>query len=584
MPDGVSTLAGIRERAIAELDQFLQNECFGVPGPSDAGQRTWEVRIQPGAEVRRLSIDVDSLIDRPPFPGWPHIEPSGTLCIAEESYPLDPTRPAVEARYLLTKRIFPLIAACESGSNLDDLRAEFYSYWNRTVSSGAKPTLSLLTCAGPSRVIALWRGKLYYVIADDAETIVSWLGNRSGTNIKPDSIEPACLIWLDQPLLPCDYPHHATDVWQIASSVSEGSKLLSSIVSQRQKVTRITMGAISENGPCLFGVDVPWPTFADSRGRRRDDAVFHGFRPDHLPREELARRVFMTRERVLPVQVERVDAAWIHGRGRDQRQPRLRCARIAVAGCGSVGAAVANQLARSGIGNILLIDPDTLSWANIGRHILGANDVDSFKARALESFLRANLPHGHFESKIGRLEEVLTGSPEALRNCDAIVCATASWPAEAALNLWQIAETKPPFIIYGWTEPEATAGHAVAIKNGSSCLQCQFSSDGKPQLEITRWPEGERVSREPACGAIYQPYGPVEITWTTCLVSTLVLDCLLGTVAESIERIWACPTSMLNDAGGSWSPEWLSERAARENGGFTEERLWPKNPACPACR
>jgi hypothetical protein len=47
------------------------------------------------------------------------------------------------------------------------------------------------------------------------------------------------------------------------------------------------------------------------------------------------------------------------------------------------------------------------------------------------------------------------------------------------------------------------------------------SAFGDPKWTVTRWPESTGERQEPGCGAVYQPYGPVEIAWTTCLVSTL---------------------------------------------------------------
>jgi hypothetical protein len=70
--------------------------------------------------------------------------------------------------------------------------------------------------------------------------------------------------------------------------------------------------------------------------------------------------------------VERAEAAWVHGRGANPAFDRFRGAKIAIIGCGSIGAAVAMLLAQSGIGSFVLIDPERLAWANIGRHPLGA--------------------------------------------------------------------------------------------------------------------------------------------------------------------------------------------------------------------
>ena len=48
---------------------------------------------------------------------------------------------------------------------------------------------------------------------------------------------------------------------------------------------------------------------------------------------------------------------------------KLRAAAVAVVGCGGVGAAAAEMLARACVGHIALIDSDTVSESNINRQL-----------------------------------------------------------------------------------------------------------------------------------------------------------------------------------------------------------------------
>lgn len=54
-----------------------------------------------------------------------------------------------------------------------------------------------------------------------------------------------------------------------------------------------------------------------------------------------------------------------------------------ILGCGSVGSLVALELAKSGIGNLFLIDPDMLEYHNVCRHQCGIDDVGDLKVNAL---------------------------------------------------------------------------------------------------------------------------------------------------------------------------------------------------------
>ena len=73
---------------------------------------------------------------------------------------------------------------------------------------------------------------------------------------------------------------------------------------------------------------------------------------------------------------------WVHGRGHDARQKVLAEKYVVIAGCGSVGGPVAQQLAMAGVGQSTLVDPETLTWSNIGRHPLDQNS-SAFRKRQL---------------------------------------------------------------------------------------------------------------------------------------------------------------------------------------------------------
>ena len=54
---------------------------------------------------------------------------------------------------------------------------------------------------------------------------------------------------------------------------------------------------------------------------------------------------------------------------------KLKNAHVAVFGMGGVGGYVAEALARSGIGELTLVDHDTISLTNINRQILATRDT-----------------------------------------------------------------------------------------------------------------------------------------------------------------------------------------------------------------
>ena len=71
----------------------------------------------------------------------------------------------------------------------------------------------------------------------------------------------------------------------------------------------------------------------------------------------------------------------------DPEYERLKTAKVAIVGCGSVGSKVAVQLARSGVGSFVLVDGDVLSAGNLVRNELDWRSVGVHKAPALRARL-----------------------------------------------------------------------------------------------------------------------------------------------------------------------------------------------------
>ena len=77
---------------------------------------------------------------------------------------------------------------------------------------------------------------------------------------------------------------------------------------------------------------------------------------------------------------------------------------------------------------------------------------------------------------------------------------------------------------------------------------------------------GDASQEEPACGAHYQPYGPVELNHVTAMISDVALDCLLSPPTHSFSRVIAISQRRIDELGGRWRDEWLAEQGKGESG------------------
>jgi molybdopterin/thiamine biosynthesis adenylyltransferase len=108
----------------------------------------------------------------------------------------------------------------------------------------------------------------------------------------------------------------------------------------------------------------------------------------------------------------------------------LRGKKVGLVGCGSLGSKIGTSLARSGVGNFVLVDDDIMKPGNLVRHDLDATSLGVHKADALEARLKAVSPLINV-----RARNVVLGGQEAsgttasvldeLATCDLLIDATA---------------------------------------------------------------------------------------------------------------------------------------------------------------
>jgi sulfur-carrier protein adenylyltransferase/sulfurtransferase len=508
------------------------------------------------------------------FLQWPHVEKDGDLCLLAPMGEVDPASAVFAAQNLLWAA-YKLVEASAAGKNEDDFRSEFFTYWDGAKTEIHFKVWSLLRAAGPTRVVQLWQRKKISVFGESSGELRCWLENlgylRKGMSFVT---RPAVLLWLPELPLPQEYPRIGRHVMNLAETAGpEAIETLRHVAAmpRKEEPFNVIIGAETANGPCLAAVTVPTTGAAQ------------GFRKGRVPPRILAARALGGITTVLRSRVDRVDSDWIHGRGQDQRSPKLKAASVAVLGCGSLGGPLSVVLAQAGVGKIALIDHDSLEWANVGRHPLGAESIGDNKAVALAAKIRSSYPHVAVEAHSKRWEEVAAEKPEALERASIIISAIGDWSSEGAVNEWHVERGRTSPIVYGWAEAHACAGHAVAITALGGCLQCGMERTGSCKLSVTEWPSGGTTRQEPACGAVYQPYGPIEMMHVVNLVAELVLDCLLGTVAASKHSIWAGRKERLQTAGGAWSAAWSEMVPGRLEGGFLHEREWEAAAGCIEC-
>jgi hypothetical protein len=541
----------------------------------------WRVPVEFSEGYRRLDILVSrsfpfsppriALVDRPDFLTWPHIEQNGVLCLLPEHSTLSIDDPYGVVVSLLVMA-FDLVEALSQGSRQEDLRSEFLSYWGNTTTLRNATVLSLVRPVPPARMVRVWQGGSLIVIAEDDETLSSWLLNLD-PKLKKNELhfDDGIFAWFNEAPLPSEYPTSAAEMRALAQRGGAGD-LLDEVGDGIPARLFLLLAAQTANGPAEVAIAVERPPIV-----RNSDPLIRGFRPSRVPGPIFGMRFFGGTP-AIKAAVERVDPEWIHGRGYDPRFAKLRKSTVLFFGCGSLGAPTAITLAHAGVGRLILVDHQNMQGANIGRHPLGVPALNEPKVTGLARRLRSDLPHLSVETRVSKAEELLQRGDPLLDGVDLIVSAMGNWPAESMLDEWHAANSRKIPIVYGWTEPHAAAGHAVAIVSAGARLRDGLDATGSPKLAATQWADDQR-KYEPACGAAFEPYGPVELGYVTSLIVETAVNCILDPPERSVHRLWLTRQRTLERAGGRWTPSLQEIVGAQPDGGVTIEWPWALHPA-----
>jgi molybdopterin/thiamine biosynthesis adenylyltransferase/rhodanese-related sulfurtransferase len=127
-------------------------------------------------------------------------------------------------------------------------------------------------------------------------------------------------------------------------------------------------------------------------------------------------------------------------------QEKLQNAAVLVVGCGGLGSPVAVYLAASGIGELHLVDFDTIDATNLHRQVFfSLDDIGKPKSETLSRFIKKRAPFTavNFTNKPVTKDNVF----ELIENVDIVVDATDSLPVKYLLNDACVLKYKP--LVYG---------------------------------------------------------------------------------------------------------------------------------------
>ena len=555
---------------LSNCDSITKLEESIEPSSSQSGDklsRRWNFQFLLAEKIDAyLCIDEDFplssptiFIDEKYYCRWPHVEERGKLCLFEQSTVFDQSN--IEGViFEWIKQACKLLTKSINGSNTKDFRDEIQSYWLRCAENEyAGTVVSILQHPFTTRVVTVCFENNIILLADDEEQAKCWFSNYSNSK-KSQNLNcfKSVLIDIgDNIITPCKYPKTGDELLNLIKPLGiDIQDEMQIAVEKRSSFFIFVMNVVAKSSDCLIATVQPWPC--------NKSKIRNGFRTEGaIPLRILIKRLFT--QKLENTNLERADPIWIHGRGKNPEVEELCKKNITIIGCGSIGSSVAELLLKSGVGEMNLIDFDTLSSANVSRHVLGMRSLNKSKSSELCSKFKQDYPHCQIRSwqnewqKVEEVEKVLGAS-------DLILELTANKYSYQKLNEWHRNENKRRIpIIYGYTENNATAGLCLTIANKGGCIECALDKFGKYKFKITQWPPNQ-THHEPGCGAEFVSYGAIELQQTTSLISKKAIDVLLRRPTHSEMKCWVADKNTVFALGGDWAKEWKSHNKFRDEG------------------
>lgn len=466
----------------------------------------------------------------------PHVDQNGLICFAgPEGLVLDRRRPAQIVQEAF-HRVVRVLTDGVTGRNAADFVDEFEVYWSRLPDG-----IAALSTLDPSdeihRVtIATSKERPMYVAESQGEISTFYNGASIGGKFTLQNalylpLEPGTLIIPPRP----DGPF-----WTVEEA---RNALLPGLSTTNQtRLRKLTKGRAGFREYVI--VKLPRP----SGGATLFGILYERVGEQHPLLEG------GTARRLVPLQLQRLDRSYLIQRGGGTTD--LASKRVLLAGCGAVGGHLAFELARAGMRDLTLVDPDTLLPENSYRHVLGRRYWREQKVKALKAEVEAQLPYVQITAIANSIEGALADGSVNLSDYDLLVLALGNPTVDLEINERLHAVRNGPAAVFTWLEPLGIGGHALLTNNvlAGGCFECLYTPpdggietlDNRAAFAAPGQSFGRALS---GCGSLHTPYGSVDAVQTAALAARVAIDALVGKEQGNPLLSWKGEAAAFQEAG-----------------------------------
>ena len=206
----------------------------------------------------------------------------------------------------------------------------------------------------------------------------------------------------------------------------------------------------------------------------------------------------------------------------------LKRKKVGLVGLGAIGSVVATELARSGIGEFILIDHDKLEIQNIGRHDLTLQDIDKYKVDGVKEKILDINPKAKCENYSFNVLDDYSFNLYNLLSCDLVISTIDDQEAKYAIDSTLVPHGKK--VIYSGAFYNSVAGFVLVSDKKMGCFKCisQHMDYMAEKGEIPDFSAMVPNDTEYNCGLPTFPGGSINTHTVSLLTARIAIDTLLG--------------------------------------------------------
>jgi len=127
----------------------------------------------------------------------------------------------------------------------------------------------------------------------------------------------------------------------------------------------------------------------------------------------------------------------------EEELTKIRSSKVLIAGLGGVGSSAAYFLARYGVRDFFLVDPDLVEISNLNRQFFFYIDVDTPKVFAVKRLIMAINPYAHVEAYYSKIEDLGEKLENIVEHVDIIIDGMDKYISKIRLSRLAKSKGKP---------------------------------------------------------------------------------------------------------------------------------------------